>query len=143
MWTISLRHVGGGCILGAICVLSCGCNKRLPTRVVYGSVKVGDQAPDNGYVRFVPIEGTPGPASNAGISGGQYRIEVRGGVPLGKHRVEVFAQRKTGRKVLRDDVQVEEFERLGPEHYASAKSPVTVEVTSQSDGRIDIQIPTK
>ena len=31
--------------------------------------------------------------------------------------------------------------RLGPEEYAGAQSPLTVEVTADSEGRIDIEIP--
>lgn len=141
MWTIDLNAVCRLSILVAVTLPSCGCNRGIPTRVVHGTVKVGGGTPDIGYVRFVPIEGTPGPVNGARITDGQYRIEARGGVPLGIHRVEVITSRKTGRKVLQDDVPVDDFERFGPANYASANSPLKVQVSRDSDSCIDIQIP--
>ena len=143
------RNVVMACLfLGAGCLLSAGCGgqKGIPTKVIHGSVTVGDQTPETGRLRFVPIEGTPGPASTGRIVDGQYRIEARGGVPVGKHRVEVHALKKTGRKVLGPGMEggmteVDETVNLAPEQYAGVKSPLKVEVPADSDGRIDIKIP--
>jgi hypothetical protein len=72
----------------------------MQVKVVYGTVTVDDQPVDLGQVIFVPIEDTKGPTSYSPIDAGSYRVEgPRGGVPLGTHRVEVVAKRKTGRKV--------------------------------------------
>ena len=122
----------------------CGGGNGLPTKVIHGNVMVGDEKVETGSLRFVPIEGTPGPASIAMIVDGQYRVEARGGVPIGKHRVEVDARRNTGRKVpspAREGTLVDETQRMGPDEYASARSPLTIEVTVDPDGKMDIIVP--
>lgn len=129
------------------CLLSMGCNQRtLATKVVEGSVTYGGEKVPMGDVLFVPIEDTRGPASVAPIVDGQYRIEARGGVPLGKHRVQIDARRKTGRSVPgsngREPGLIAETVRLGPPSFAETKSPLVVEVTEQSNGRFDFDLPT-
>ena len=114
--------------------------------MIHGSVTINGQTPETGNLRFVPIDGTHGPASTGQIVDGQYRIEARGGVPVGKHRVEVNALIKTGRKVTGpgpggEPTQVDETVNLAPDEYAGEKSLLTVEVVAGSDGRIDIEIP--
>jgi hypothetical protein len=126
-------------------VIAGGCSKSQTTKVVYGTVTYQGQRVYTGSVRFVPIEGTQGPASRASIMDGQYKIDARGGVPLGKHRVEVNAQCKTGRKVLGRTVgdagQIDELLTVGPLKYTGADSPIAVDVTDNSNGQIDIDIP--
>ena len=137
------------CLLLAACCLpagGCGGQKGLPTQVVHGTVTISGETPDSGRVRFVPIEGTKGPASMGQIVDGQYRIDARGGVPVGKHRVEVTALKKTGRKVAGsgpsgEPMQVDETVSLSPTEYAGTGSPLVFEVVAGSDGRIDIEIP--
>ncbi len=133
-----------------IILLSCfvlGCSgDRLSSKIVFGTVKCGGEPVADGHVRFVPIEGTPGPASTGIIADGQYRIEARGGVPTGKHRVEVLARKKTGRKVRGTRLVMEgsvedETVLLGPEQYEGEQSPLVLEVTADSDGHLDIEIP--
>jgi hypothetical protein len=124
-------------------VLSIGCGRSdLRRRVVYGAVTCGGEKVAFGEVLFVPIEGTRGPATAAVIVNGQYRAENRGGVPIGKHRVEVSAQRSTGRKVATPEgAMVEEGASIGPASYAGPQSPLVVEVKADGDGRIDLAIP--
>ena len=145
------RVAGAACValVTIVALVAGGCGtKGLPMQVVHGKVTCGGQTVDDGEVRFVPIEGTFGPVSVGTIVSGEYRIEARGGVPLGKHRVEVRAMRTTGaaRGVAerttgeRTMVAVETF---GPPIYDSPQSPLVKEVTSDGDGRIDIEIPGK
>lgn len=133
-------------ILLAVCLLLVtGCGKKSSTKVVYGTVTYDGQMVETGKVRFVPIDGTSGPASMAPIKDGEFRIEARGGVPIGRHRVEVDARQRTGNKVAGrkglEKTSVDEMVFLGPEEYAGAQSPLIVEVTADSDGRFDIEIP--
>ena len=133
-------------VLGSWSLLPVGCgDSKLATKVLHGTVTLDGQKVETGWLRFVPIDGTPGPASTARIVDGEYRIEARGGVPVGKHRVEVDARKRTGRKVRGDTGtetgMVDETVRLGPEEYAGVQSPLTVELTADSNGRIDIEIP--
>ena len=123
----------------------CGCQKGIPTKVIHGTVTYDGQKVPEGTVRFMPIDGTLGPASTSTIVNGEYRVEGRGGVPLGKHRIEVDARKKTGRKIMgtdgRDTREVDETVRLGPDACSDQRSPLRCEVTAKSDGRIDIEIP--
>jgi hypothetical protein len=132
--------------LCVICLALVGCGpKGLPSKAIGGAVTCGGQPVPTGQVSFVPIEGTPGPTSAALIVDGRYRVEARGGVPLGKHRVCVDARKKTGRKVEghngREAVLVDEEVRMGPEVYASGQSPLVLDLRADSDGTYDIVIP--
>jgi hypothetical protein len=126
-----------------VLVIANGCRHGgLSRRVVYGKVACGGEKVATGTVRFVPVENTPGPATVALIVDGQYRALNRGGVPIGKHRVEVAARRPTGRKIKSPEGQmVDETVAVGPELYAGSQSPLLVEVRADGDGRIDFAIP--
>ena len=122
-----------------------GCGSDgLPSKVVHGTITFNGEKVMLGQVRFVPIEGTPGPASFSSIEDGKYRIEARGGVPVGKHRVEVQAKKKTGRQRKghggTEIAMVDEVVRVGPPIYGSPKSPLLVEVTKEGDGQIDLEL---
>ena len=135
------------CILSiSLCMLSAGCSgNQLASKVIFGTVTCRGEKVEQGHGRFVPIDGTPGPASTAAIVDGEYRIEARGGVPIGKHRVEIVASKKTGRKVMgwngNEQAMIDETVRLGPQEYEGEGSPLTLEVTAESDGHFDIEIP--
>ena len=133
-------------MLLSACLVPAGCSDGgLESKIVFGKVTCGGEPVPMGHVRFVPIEGTPGPASTGTIVDGQYRIEARGGVPVGKHRVEVLAQRKTGRKVMGshglEPAEVDEIVLAGPPEYEGANSPLVRDVSDDMDGQIDIEIP--
>lgn len=126
-------------------LLLSGCGgKGLESRVVRGTVTYQGEKVETGQIRFVPIEGTPGSVNAAPIVDGQYEITARGGVPVGKHRVEVDAQKKTGRKVEKYDgfekAMVDETVPVGPKKYAGEQSTIVEEVTAKTDV-IDIEIP--
>ncbi len=128
------------------CLLVAGCSDhQLNTKIVFGNVSCGGEPVADGYVRFVPIEGTPGPASTGKIVDGKYRIDQRGGVPVGKHRVEIVARKKTGKKVYGtynlEPAQIDETVLLGPSEHEGTTSPLVREITDDSDGQIDIEIP--
>jgi hypothetical protein len=122
-----------------------GCGKGPPTKAMFGSVTYGGKSVPGGQVSFVPAEGKSPWVCAAPIVDGQYRIDARGGVPLGNYRVQVDARKKTGRKVKGfngvETMMVDEEVRLGPEKYAGQDSPLAVEVRADSDGRFDIAIP--
>ena len=122
-----------------------GCSSATDSQVVHGRVSVGDQSPDSGEIRLVPIEGTPGSVNAAVIVDGEYRIEGRGGVPVGNYRVEIVAKRKTGRKVRQyngfEMAMVDEQIQISPPIYADANSPLTHEVSSHSDNEADFDLP--
>jgi hypothetical protein len=144
-----VRRWAAAAILVASLLCSVGCNRpRIPLVTLHGTVTCGGQKVDTGRIVFVPIEGTPGPASVAEITDGQYTIKSRGGVPVGKHRVEVIAMKYTGRETQQrtmagDQVAAPEKTNIGPEKYAGAQSPLVIEIPANTDGQIDIEIPAK
>tara|TARA_R100001132_G_C3275619_1_gene99117 strand:- start:7549 stop:7923 length:375 start_codon:yes stop_codon:yes gene_type:complete len=56
-------------------------------RFVTGKVLYQNQPVENGMIRFIPQPS--GPVASARIIDGTYRVENKGGVPLGEHRVEI------------------------------------------------------
>ena len=65
-----------------------------PEKVIISGVVTYDGKPvANGEVRFYPIEGTKGAVSGGPIRDGAYVAQGKGGVPIGKHRVEIQAFR--------------------------------------------------
>lgn len=94
-----------------------------------------------GFVRFVPIGDTHGPATSARIFDGKYRADNRGGVPLGTHRVEIIAQRPTGeKKEVMPGEFIEVLEDIGDKKYAGKNSPLTAEVTADGPDPMDFEI---
>jgi hypothetical protein len=133
----------GALSLGVLVLVGCGSGAS--AKVLHGSVTCGEEKVPMGVVSFVPIEGASGPTCAARIVDGQYRVEARGGVPLGKHRVQVDARKKTGRKVQgsngREVAVIDETARMGPAVYAGEQSPLVVNVGVDCDGAFDIAIP--
>jgi hypothetical protein len=132
--------------LGLACLVPTGCGQKgLPAKVLCGSVSCDGEMAPAGQISFVPVEDAPGPTCAAFIVNGQYRIEERGGVPLGKHRVQVDARKKTGRKIWgrsgHEPSMIDEEVKMGPQIYAGEQSPLVVDVRPDSDGRLDITIP--
>jgi len=145
-----------GLLIGCLSCLGCS-EGEFPTRVVHGTVTFSEEKAPMGQVRFVPIDGTPGFASMGSIIEGEYRIEARGGVPVGKHRVEVDARkmreelRRLREKKLEEMTdrekevltkmetgQAEDTMRLGPALYAGPQSPLIVEITRDGTDQTDI-----
>jgi predicted metalloprotease with PDZ domain len=97
-----------------------------------------------GWVSFVPAAGNDAPARKAAISNGEYKVIATNGVPLGKYMVQVDARKPTGRKVQanngREMTMIDETVRIGSEKYASAQSPLSVEITSTSEDTYNIEV---
>ena len=124
-----------------------GCGSAEDLHILHGSVSVAGQSPDSGEIRFVPIEGTGGSVNAAVIVDGKYRIAGRGGVSIGKYRVEVIAKRKTGKQVRQyngfETAMVDEQVPISPPIYAGSDSPLTEEVVPYGDDKIDVELPAK
>lgn len=98
--SIALK-IGGRCrmirlhglvlVAGFVSLIS-GCGgDGLDRAIVAGAVSYRGQPVQDGQIRFIPQEGTPGPVTIAPITSGQYRCDRLGGVPVGMHRVEILA----------------------------------------------------
>jgi hypothetical protein len=61
-------------VLVAASVADCGGGDGLDRVAVSGSVTIDGKGARHGIIRFIPSEGTEGPAANTTISDGQYNI---------------------------------------------------------------------
>jgi hypothetical protein len=75
--TILLAGCGGGDVV----VLS--------RAAVEGTVSLDDQPLQEGVVRFVPTNGTPGPKTSVIVSAGRFSIDAEHGPVVGTHRIEI------------------------------------------------------
>jgi hypothetical protein len=85
-WQCVLVGLSVGCLGG------CGA-RGIETVPVVGRVTFEGEPIKEGRIRFFPVEGTAGPMTGTEIQEGQYEVRNRGGVPVGKHRVEIEARR--------------------------------------------------
>ncbi|WP_339733296.1 hypothetical protein [uncultured Gimesia sp.] len=77
-------------ILCGILLLTVGCggvSDAPDRRVVKGSVTLNGEPLEGAVIRFLPQPA--GPVAAGKIINGMYEISNKGGVPLGKHRVEI------------------------------------------------------
>lgn len=80
-------------LFALVATTGCGSSSGLERIFVEGAASYRGKPLEKGEIRFVPIQGTKGPANTAQISEGRYRIIERGGVPAGMYRVEIQAFR--------------------------------------------------
>ncbi|WP_425395365.1 hypothetical protein [Aeoliella sp.] len=107
-------------------VLGCGRGSEIPKAVVYGTVSYDGQPISQGKIYFYPIDGTPGGVSGGPINEGKYEATGKGGVPVGRHRVQVQG--------FRAPASLPDGEAGAPEQYVPEKynrsSELTFEVPS-------------
>ena len=89
--TQQLPYLCGCACLTLLVLTGCGKSGGLEKVVVEGDVTYAGKPIENGEIRFNPIEGTQGPPSGAPIVDGHYRAVAKGGVPVGKHSVQIEA----------------------------------------------------
>ena len=77
----------------AVFLTGCGSESGPERVVVSGTVSFNGQPIQSGLIRFRPMRGTNAPVSGAEILNGVYSVTAWGGVPVGKHKIEVFAHR--------------------------------------------------
>jgi hypothetical protein len=93
------RRIVSPATLGAVYVIVvativAGCGKsKLDRVIVHGRVHFAGEPVQTGVIRFIPTEGTATPPGAAQIVNGNYRVEARGGVPVGTHKIEIEAFR--------------------------------------------------
>jgi hypothetical protein len=74
--------------------VSGGCGDHGPQRVVVSGVVTynGKPVPD-GAILFVPGTTSSGPTSGTAIVNGKYKADAHGGVPVGRHAIQIEAHR--------------------------------------------------
>lgn len=82
------------CAAAAIAgVVAAGCQQGdgIPRVAVSGAVRFRRQPVEDGQIRFVPEAGLRAPVTIEPIRAGKYDCTCNGGVPIGRHRVEILA----------------------------------------------------
>ena len=115
--------------------------------IVSGNVSYHGEPVRDGRIRFVPIEGTKGPASGAVIQDGSYAAKAIGGVPLGKLRVEIKAYRKPASESPREGrngpdlaFKAEAFVQYLPPKY-NHQSELTITLETGGEQTRDFELP--
>jgi len=88
-------------IFWGVLILTVGCggvSDAPDRRVVKGSVTLNGKPLEGAVIRFRPLP--EGPIAAGKVINGMYEITNKGGVPLGKHRVEI-----KGTPILPDDLE--------------------------------------
>jgi hypothetical protein len=81
-WLLAMTLLGG-----------CAQRERLERAVISGTVTYQGQLVKEGEIRFRPLPGTDAPVCRADIFDNKYSITGRGGVPVGKYKVEIIGFR--------------------------------------------------
>jgi len=99
--------------------------------VVQGTVALDGQPVANGEVRFYPAPGTHGPVSGGPVRDGRYIAQGRGGVPVGRHAVEILAFRPSSgaRAAHPEGGPVDQYL---PEKF-NEQTELTAEITGEDD----------
>ncbi len=100
------------CLCGSLA--GCGSTEPGPERtIVTGKVTFEGEPVAQGHIWFIPVSGRQGPQAGAAIIDGQYRVENKGGVPVGDCQVKITAERpQADTKIVSDG---------GPEEIPTAQ----------------------
>ena len=121
-------------------LLAAGSAKGPERATVSGEVRVGGQLLESGSINFVPVGGG-GPTAGAAISNGRYEIARDRGVIVGKNRVEVRGNRKTGRRVRHPfnyDEQIDELVEAVPREFNEGSTLERDVLSSNNEFNFDL-----
>jgi hypothetical protein len=82
------------CLPMAVFFAGCGGSQGPERVVVSGTITYNGKPLPEGTIRFVPVQTSPVPTSGATIVNGNYKVDGKGAVPVGTHRVQIEAFRK-------------------------------------------------
>jgi hypothetical protein len=85
--------------IAGLLLIANGCSDN-PRNAVSGTVTYGGQPLADGYIKFIPESGTPGPAAGEMIREGVFEIPHEKSVFSGTFRVEIVASRPSKKKML-------------------------------------------
>lgn len=106
-----------------------------PRGSVSGKVTFDDQPLSEGVITFIPTGDTKGAPTGTTITNGAYDIDTERGPSVGTHRVEIVANRKTGKTlpaVPPATADINEVEQFLPTRY-NTKSELTANIQSGSN----------
>lgn len=125
------------------CLVLVGCGGSsgppAPERaVVTGVVKFKGDVVKTGQISFLPQKG---PMAMGPISDGAYRIDWKGGVPVGSSKVEILGYEETGKEVIigAGGKKEKETKQIIPTKY-NTKSTVMVTIEAGDENHHDFDL---
>lgn len=103
-----------------LCAAGCGTSSGPIRGAVSGEVTLDGAPIDDGVITFIPTGATQGAPAGTSIAAGRYSLDAGQGPTVGTHRVEIVANRKTGKKlpaIAPATGEVEEVEQYLPARY--------------------------
>lgn len=119
-------------LAGMLLFVVAGCGQDGPVRgEVSGKVTIATEPIVTGLITFIPELGVEGPPAEFAITNGNYSSSDRhAGPPIGRNKVTVYAQKKTGRRIKSvDGSEYDEYAELVPRKY-NEESATFVDVVS-------------
>ena len=134
------RPVVSASALAAVLALAAGCGGDdtvvVTGRVTYRGEPLGSEPLPRAQIRFIADDPSAAWMAGAYIDGGQYKVDTKGGVPVGKHTVEIVAHRPTADYVRRNGPPGPDanWDRIPQEQFLPAKynTQTELEVTIES-----------
>ncbi|MBN1911970.1 MAG: hypothetical protein JW818_19770 [Pirellulales bacterium] len=97
-----------------------------------------------GSIKFLPEKGTLGPTAGASIENGRFSIDASKSTFAGKFRVEILANRPSGRTAV-DPMTGEKYpvpEQYVPARYNS-QSELTIDIAEGQPNRLEFDLVSK
>ncbi|WP_339731775.1 hypothetical protein [uncultured Gimesia sp.] len=119
----------------SLSLAGCGAAATGPDRaIVTGKVTFEGKPVSQGQIWFLPAAGREAPQAGAAIIDGQYRVENKGGVPIGACQVKITAERPEADVKIVADGGPEEIptRQYLPARY-NEKTELTVEIKPSSE----------
>lgn len=130
-WAVS-RWNAPVLVLFALYVASCSGDVGPERVAVHGAVRLDGAPLPAGQIRFIPTEGTSGPAAAAEIKDGEFAFTEDDGPIVGTHRVEIEATDYLG-FAIDDERAFAQFARSGgTRDRRRTQNPVPPEYNRQS-----------
>ena len=82
-----------GCAMAPVFLGGCNSNDGPERVVVSGTVTYNGNLIPEGDIRFMPVATSTMPMAGAAIKDGKYKVDGRGGVPVGTYKIEIEAYR--------------------------------------------------
>jgi hypothetical protein len=137
---IADRRCWEGFVWAGVVLLICGCSgPEGPERAVtFGAVQFDGEPVANGQIWFIPDHG---PTAGGPIRGGKYRIDSKGGVPVGRCKVQIESHVPTGEEVVvgADGQKEQVTEQVLPPKF-NEKTTLSVEIEAGRENQHDFDL---
>ncbi len=138
-----------GILLLTFCVSAmlsgCSSSDELNRVEATGVVTMNGAPLSAGHIAFLPIDGTPGPATGTEISEGKFSLRQAAGPATGRHRIEIRSFQKTGQQVAdstdseRNGTLIDEVRQVVASEFNTG-SKLVADLTPETAGRLQFEV---